>query len=50
MRRLGELTRFPLFSIVYFIAVALTGAVFINERKQGLLDRSIVAGTSTPTK
>lgn len=34
--------------IVYFIAVALTAAVLINERKQGLLDRSIVAGT-TPT-
>jgi hypothetical protein len=31
-------------SIVYFIAVALTAAVFINERKSGLLDRSIVAG------
>ena len=32
------------FSILYFIAVALTAAVFINERKQGLLDRSLVAG------
>lgn len=32
------------FRIVYFIAVALTAAVFINERKQGLLDRSLVAG------
>ncbi|XP_046646482.1 ABC transporter G family member 20-like isoform X3 [Daphnia pulicaria] len=31
-------------TIVYFIAVALTAAVFINERKSGLLDRSIVAG------
>ena len=29
---------------MYFIAVALTAAVFINERKQGLLDRSLVAG------
>ena len=28
---------------MYFIAVALTAAVFINERKQGLLDRSLVA-------
>jgi hypothetical protein len=36
---------YPLYcSIVYFIAVALTAAVFINERKSGLLDRSIVAG------
>lgn len=37
---------FSLFAnrIVYFIAVALTAAVFINERKSGLLDRSIVAG------
>lgn len=34
-------------TIVYFIAVALTAAVFINERKQGLLDRSLVAGVTT---
>lgn len=39
---------FKLFSssrIVYFIAVALTAGVFISERKEGLLDRSLVAGT-----
>ena len=28
------------------MAVALTAGVFINERKSGLLDRSLVAGTS----
>jgi hypothetical protein len=33
-------------SIVYFIAVALTAGVFISERKEGLLDRSLVAGMS----
>ncbi|XP_065560210.1 ABC transporter G family member 20-like isoform X2 [Artemia franciscana] len=33
-------------TILYFIAVALTAAVFINERKQGLLDRSLVAGVT----
>ncbi|EFX78468.1 ABC protein, subfamily ABCH [Daphnia pulex] len=31
-------------TIVYFIAVALTAGVFISERKEGLLDRSLVAG------
>ena len=31
--------------IVYFMAVSLTAGVFINERKQGLLDRCLVAGT-----
>ena len=39
----------PIFShcsLVYFIAVALTAAVFIGERKQGLLDRSLVAGVN----
>ena len=30
--------------IVFFIAVSLTAAVFISERKEGLLDRSYVAG------
>ena len=30
---------------MYFIAVALTAGVFISERKEGLLDRSLVAGT-----
>ena len=42
-----HLHRMIFFRIVYFIAVALTAAVFINERKQGLLDRSLVAGVTT---
>lgn len=29
------------------MAVALTAGVFITERKQGLLDRSLVAGNSS---
>ncbi|EFX84768.1 ABC protein, subfamily ABCH [Daphnia pulex] len=33
-----------LLSAVYFIAVSLTTAVFLSERKAGLFDRSIVAG------
>ena len=32
-------------TIVYFMAVALTAATFVIERKQGLLDRVLVAGT-----
>uniref|UniRef100_A0A0P6D3Z3 ABC transporter G family member n=1 Tax=Daphnia magna TaxID=35525 RepID=A0A0P6D3Z3_9CRUS len=35
-------------SIVYNMAVALTAGVFITERKQGLLDRSLVAGVKMP--
>ncbi|EFX70380.1 ABC protein, subfamily ABCH [Daphnia pulex] len=31
-------------SIVYFMAVSLTAGVFVSERKQGLLDRCLVAG------
>jgi hypothetical protein len=34
-----------LYRIIYLIAVALTTAVFLSERKSGLFDRSIVAGT-----
>ncbi|EFX71377.1 ABC protein, subfamily ABCH [Daphnia pulex] len=34
-------------TIAYTQAVSLTAAVFINERKQGLLDRSLVAGVRT---
>lgn len=30
--------------IVYFMAVSLTAGVFVAERQQGLLDRSLVAG------
>ena len=30
--------------IVFFTAMLLTAAVFVSERKQGLLDRSFVAG------
>ncbi|KZS17646.1 ABC protein, subfamily ABCH [Daphnia magna] len=33
-------------SIVYFMAVSLTAGVFVAERKQGLLDRSLVAGVT----
>jgi hypothetical protein len=29
---------------IYLIAVALTAAVFLSERKSGLFDRSMVAG------
>jgi ABC-type multidrug transport system permease subunit len=29
---------------IYFIAVALTAAVYMSERKAGLFDRSLVAG------
>ncbi|XP_057369454.1 ABC transporter G family member 20-like [Daphnia carinata] len=35
-------------SIVYNMAVALTAGVFITERKQGLLDRCLVAGVRMP--
>ncbi|XP_046645726.1 ABC transporter G family member 20-like [Daphnia pulicaria] len=35
-------------SIVYNMAVALTAGVFITERKQGLIDRSLVAGVQMP--
>ncbi|XP_032784335.2 ABC transporter G family member 20 [Daphnia magna] len=31
-------------SIIYFMGVSLTAGVFVSERKQGLLDRSLVAG------
>ncbi|KZS17644.1 ABC protein, subfamily ABCH [Daphnia magna] len=31
-------------SIVYFMAVSLTAGIFVAERQQGLLDRSLVAG------
>nr|CAH0102200.1 unnamed protein product [Daphnia galeata] len=31
-------------SIIYFMAVSLTAGAFVSERKQGLLDRSLVAG------
>lgn len=30
--------------IIYFMAVSLTAGAFVAERKQGLLDRSLVAG------
>jgi hypothetical protein len=33
-----------LFRTIYLIAVALTAASFLSERKSGLFDRSIVAG------
>ncbi|XP_057368473.1 ABC transporter G family member 20-like [Daphnia carinata] len=33
-------------SIVYFMAVSLTAGVFVSERKQGLLDRCLVAGVT----
>ncbi|KAI9558715.1 ABC protein [Daphnia sinensis] len=33
-------------SIIYFMAVSLTSGVFVAERKQGLLDRSLVAGVT----
>ncbi|XP_032783716.2 ABC transporter G family member 20 [Daphnia magna] len=35
-------------SIVYNMAVALTAGAYIAERKQGLLDRSMVAGVKMP--
>ncbi|KAI9558265.1 ABC protein [Daphnia sinensis] len=31
-------------SIIYFMGVSLTAGVFVTERKQGLMDRSLVAG------
>ncbi|XP_057380012.1 ABC transporter G family member 20-like [Daphnia carinata] len=31
-------------SVIYFMGVSLTAGVFVAERKQGLLDRSLVAG------
>ena len=33
-----------MYSVMYFMAVALTAATFITERKQGLFDRILVAG------
>lgn len=41
-----ELTNFPIHSIVFFLAVALTSSALIIERTEGLLDRSWVAGVS----
>ena len=32
-------------SITFFMATGLTALSFVLERKQGLLDRSLVAGT-----
>ncbi|CAG7829425.1 unnamed protein product [Allacma fusca] len=34
-------------SIIFFMAVALTGSAFITEKKEGMLDRSLVAGVTT---
>lgn len=38
--------KISLFSIVFFLAVALTSSALIIERTEGLLDRSWVAGVS----
>jgi hypothetical protein len=35
---------FTQLSVMYFMAVALTAATFVVERKQGLFDRILVAG------
>jgi ABC-type multidrug transport system permease subunit len=34
-------------SIIFFMAVALTGSAFVTEKKEGMLDRSLVAGVTT---
>lgn len=41
------LTKCIYLRIVYFMAVSLTAGVFVSEKKQGLLDRSLVAGMLT---
>lgn len=41
--------QFDFSRIVYFMAVSLTAGVFVAERKHGLLDRSLVAGTLRPS-
>lgn len=35
---------FFILRIIYFMAVSLTAGSFVAERRQGLLDRSLVAG------
>ena len=34
-------------SIIFFMAVALTGSAFITEKKEGMLERSLVTGVTT---
>lgn len=34
-------------SIIFFMSVALTGSAFITERKEGMLNRTLVSGVTT---
>ena len=41
---LHEVVMTFVYSMTFFFATGLTALVFVTERKQGLLDRSFVAG------
>jgi ABC-type multidrug transport system permease subunit len=34
-------------SIIYFLAIGLTGLMFVVEKKEGLLERSWISGVTT---
>jgi len=34
-------------SIIFFLAIGLTALIFVVEKKEGLLDRSLIAGVTT---